>query len=61
MGLDSKDRIMLKPNKEELISLFQEIVNRSVVRLCRNHKKISQDSDILSIIYDNQDNAPKDI
>ena len=48
------------PNQEELESLFEDVVNRSVVRLCRNHRKMSSDLDILSIIYDTPDQVPKE-
>ncbi len=51
--------LLLRPTKEDLISLFEDIVNRSVVRLCRNHKKISSDIDVLSIIYDSPEQFPK--
>lgn len=50
---------MVKPTLEDLGSLFEDIVNRSVVRLCRNHRKITSDGDILAVIYDNQEQYPK--
>lgn len=53
MGLDPRDhRLIIKPNREEINILFQEIVNKTVVRLCRNHKKMLVDTDVLSVIYD---------
>jgi hypothetical protein len=56
MTLDTKNQTFyLNPTQEEVSTLFEGFINRSVVRLCRNHKKISGDTDILSIIYDNSD------
>jgi hypothetical protein len=58
--LDPRERmLMVKPTLEDLGSLFEDIVNRSVVRLCRNHRKITSDGDILAVIYDNQEQYPK--
>jgi hypothetical protein len=51
--------LLIRPSLEDLTSLFEDIVNRSVVRLCRNHKKITSDIDILSVIYDTQEQFPK--
>ena len=31
-----------------------------MIKLCRNHKKITQDMDVLSIIYDNSEEFPKE-
>lgn len=50
----------LKPTKEDLRSLFEDVVSRGVARICDHHRKISSDIDVLSIIYDNQDQFPKD-
>ncbi len=36
-------------------NLFEDIVNKSIIKLVRNHKRIINDSDINDIIYDNVD------
>lgn len=55
-----KPYLFLSPTQDDLVSLFEDIVNRSVVRLCRNHKRISSDLDVLSVIYGNQSQFPKE-
>jgi hypothetical protein len=32
--------------------MFEDIVNKSIIKLCRNHKRIINDDDIIDIIYD---------
>jgi hypothetical protein len=50
---------MLKPTRDDLNYMFEEIVNRAVVKLCRNHKRIINDDDILEIIYDSTEKIVK--
>ncbi len=40
--------------------MFEEIVNRAIVKLCRNHKRIINDDEILQIIYDSNDKIVKE-
>lgn len=61
LTLDHSEKILtVQPTQEDLESMFEDIVNRSVVRLCRNHKKISTDLKVLTIIYETQDQFPKE-
>ena len=55
----NSESIFLKPTSEDINFLFEDIINRSVVRLCRNHKKIMNDQDILSIIYADSEKISK--
>ena len=59
INIDSQT-IQLKPTREELNFMFEEIVNRAIVKLCRNHKRIINDDEILQIIYDSNDKIVKE-
>jgi hypothetical protein len=39
--------------------MFEDIVNKSIIKLCRNHKRIINDDDVLQIIYDGNDKIIK--
>lgn len=61
LTLNHKEQdLFLQPTKQDLKSLFETIVTRSVIRICKNHKKINADIDVLSIIYDSQEQFPKE-
>lgn len=48
---ESEERAMLKPSKEELTNLMEDIVNKSIIKLVRNHHRIINDPDINAILY----------
>ena len=40
--------------------MFEDIVNKSIIKLCRNHKRIINDDEVLEIIYDNNERIVKE-
>lgn len=44
-------RIVLQPSRSEVNILFENIVNKSVLKLVRNNQRIINDKDISTIIY----------
>jgi hypothetical protein len=49
---ESEQRVALRPTKEELTNLMEDIVNRSIIKLVRNHHRIIHDPDINAILYE---------
>jgi hypothetical protein len=52
--------VLLKPSRDELIHLMEDIVNRSTMKLVRNHHRIINNPDINAILYEGTEEQPNE-
>jgi len=57
---DYEERAILRPSREELSTLIEDIVNRSTIKLIKNHRRIINDPDIIAILYEGNEEGSKD-
>ena len=49
---EREERAVLRPSRDELTTLMEDIVNRSTIKLIKNHRRIINDPDIIAILYE---------
>ncbi len=58
---EREERAYMRPSREELTNLMQDIVNKSIIKLVRNHQRIINDPDINAILYEGAEEQNKEI
>lgn len=57
---EGEERSQLRPSREELTNLMEDIVNKSIIKLVRNHHRIINDPDINAILYEGAEEQPEE-